>query len=145
MYLFSNYATDATDATVGAIQSDELMKKDLAGVIDELNKIVPNENHSYRRLTQHELKTLLNRMKIQKPSAEQALNILRLCSFGRTDLSVCAVVKKIWHELQDIMNADEIHTQHYNYLLKFASERQDMKDTQAIFDEMIANGNEPNT
>lgn len=45
------------------------MKSDLDDVIDELNKIVPNENQSHR---QYELKTLLNRMKIQKSSAKQA-------------------------------------------------------------------------
>lgn len=118
------------------------MKNDLADIIDELNKIVSNENHSHRRLSQYELKTLLNRMKILKPTAAQALNILQLCSFGRTDLSVREIVKNVWHELHS--DAHEFHTEHYNYLLKFASEQQDVNYTQAIFDELIGDGIEPN-
>lgn len=136
----SNYATEATSE---AIRSDKLIKNDLADIIDELNKIV--SKHSHRRLSQYELKTLLNRMKIQKPTAEQALNILQLCSFGRTDLSVREVVKTIWHELHsDNTNALEFHTEHYNYMLKFGSERQDVNYTQGIFDELIGDGIEPN-
>lgn len=85
-------------------------------------------------------------MKTQKPTAEQALSILQLCSFGRTDQNVTEMVKSIWYELHstDIMNAHEFHTQHYNYVLKFASDRHDVNYTQAIFDRMIADGSEPN-
>lgn len=121
------------------------MKNDLSSIIDELNSIVSNENHSHRRLSQYELKTLLNRIKIQKPTAGQALNILRLCSCGRGEMSVHEIVKSIWHEMHsDTMNTQEFHTEHYNYLLKFASERQDVNYTQKIFNELIADGIEPN-
>lgn len=132
-----NYATDAKIETK---RSDEL---ELDDVVNELNKkTVTNGN----RLSQYELKTLFNRIKTQKPTTEQALNILKLCSFGRTDQNVTEIVKSVWHELHsaDNMDAHEFDTQHYNYVLKFASDRQDVSYTQAIFDQMIADGNEPN-
>lgn len=137
--LFSNFATDATIET---IRSDKFIKNELGAVIDELNKSVENGN----RLSQYELKTLFNRIKIQKPTAEQALNILQLCSFGRTGLNISEIVKNIWHELHsaDIMNVHKFDIQHYNYALKFASDRQDVNYTQAIFDQMIADSIEPN-
>lgn len=120
-----------------------MTQTELDDVINELNqKSVANEN----RLSQYELKMLFNRIKVQKPTTEQALNILKLCSFGRTDPNVTEIVKSIWQELQstDIMNAHEFDTQHYNYVLKFASDRRDVNYTQAIFDQIIADGNEPN-
>lgn len=140
IFLPSNYATDATIETK---RSDELIKHELDDVINELNKkSVANRN----RLSQYELKMLFNRIKTQKPTAEQALNILQLCSFGRIDQNVTEMVKSIWHELHsaDNMNAHEFSTQHYNCVLKFASDRRDVNYTQAIFDQMIANSNEPN-
>lgn len=141
LFLLSNYASDAT---IGAIQSDNsLIKNELSDIIDELTKkSVENGN----RLLQYELKTLFNRMKSQKPTAEQVLKILELCSFGRTDQNVSEIVKSIWNELHsaDSLNAHEFDTQHYNYVLKFASDRQDVILTQAIFDVMIADGIQPN-
>lgn len=115
----------------------------MSDIIDELTKkSVENGN----RLLQYELKTLFNRMKSQKPTAEQVLKILELCSFGRTDQNVSEIVKSIWNELHsaDSLNAHEFDTQHYNYVLKFASDRQDVILTQAIFDVMIADGIQPN-
>lgn len=98
------------------------------------------------RLSHYELKTVFNRIKTQKPTAEQALKILQLCSYGRTGQNITEIVKSIWHELHsaDIMNVHEFDTQHYNYVLKFASDRQDVNYTQSIFDQMIADGIETN-
>lgn len=92
------------------------------------------------------MKTLFHRIRIQKPTAEQALQILQLCSLGRIDLNVKEIVKSIWRELHsaDAMNSNEFDTQHYNYVLKFASDRHDVNYTQAVFDEMIADSIQPN-
>lgn len=114
-------------------------KKESVDIIDELNKIVANGN----RLSHFNLKTLLNQIKTQKHTAEQVLNILRLCSFGCINQNVSDLVKSIWHELHS-KNAHQFQTQHYNFLLKFAGDQQDVNFTQAIFNEMIANGIEPN-
>lgn len=51
-------------------------------------------------------------------------------------------MKIIWHELEK--HGHEFHTEHYKYLLQFASVGQNVTQTQTIFDEMIANGIEPN-
>lgn len=135
----------ATDTPVEVTRSDKLIRNpnELNDIINDLNKKgVANGN----QLSQYDLKILFNRIKTQKPTAEQALLILKLCSLGRTDSNVTAVVKSIWHELHsaDGLNAHEFNTQHYNYVLRFASERRDVGFTQAIFDQMIADGNEPN-
>lgn len=106
-------------------------------LIEELNDRVANGN----RITQFELKTLIDWIKIQKTTDKQALDILRLCSFSRINQNLNDNITTIWHELEK--NGHEFHTEHYNYLLRFASERQDVTQTQKIFDEMITNGNTP--
>lgn len=105
--------------------------------IDELNDRVAKKN----RLSHHELKILLNKLKTEEVSDQQALDILRFCTFGRTDQNVSETVKSIWHELKK--HEHEFHTQHYNHLLRFASEKQDIDLTQAVFDGMFADGIKP--
>lgn len=106
--------------------------------IAELNDRVTNNN----RISQYELKTLLNKIETEKVSNEQALDILRFCSFGRLDQNLSETVKSIWYALEK--HGHELNIQHYNYLLQFASEKQDTILTQSIFDELIADGLEPN-
>ncbi|XP_055323297.1 leucine-rich PPR motif-containing protein, mitochondrial-like [Sitodiplosis mosellana] len=125
--------TYATDATVPKSDKSESM----SDIIKELNNHVANKN----RISHHELKTLLSKLKTQDVTGRQALDILRFCAFGRTDQNVSETVKSIWYELKK--QEHEFHTQHYNYLLRFASEKQDVIHTQAIFDEMFADGIEP--
>lgn len=130
IFLHFNNSNYATNATVGK-------SKDLDDFIEELNDRVANKN----RISQYELKTLINWIKTQKVTDKQTLDILRFCSFGRIDQNLNDTITTIWHELEK--HGHEFHTEHYNYLLQFASERQDVTRTQTIFDEMTANGIEP--
>lgn len=140
LLLRSKYTTDATVDTIPG--SDKLITNELADIIDEFNRNVANGNP----LTQYELKILLNRLKTQRPTADEALKILELCSYGRTGQKITKIVTHIWHELHSAgsINAHEFDVQHYNCMLKFASDRQDANYAHAIFDQMIADGIEPN-
>lgn len=142
-YMPKNNFFRSNYATIGTINSDKLTQTELDDVIDKLNK--RNDGNGIQ-LSQYELKVLFNRIKLQTPTAEQALKILKLCSADHTDSNVTEIVKSIWHELHsvDAVNAHEFDTQHYNCVLKFASDRRDVNYTQAIFDQMIADGNAPN-
>lgn len=42
------------------------------------------------------------------------------------------------------MDEHEFDTEHYNHVLKSASDRRNVDFTQALFDEMIADGIQPN-
>lgn len=99
------------------------------------------DGNSYR-VTPDELKVLYNTMETQQPlSPKEVLDILRLCSFGRTDQDVVRIVKDIWHKLRAGNTiGGEFGVQHYNYLLKFSSDCLDVGHTQAIFDEMVVDG-----
>lgn len=79
-------------------------------------------------------------MEAQQPlTSDQTLDMWRLCSVARTDQNVSGIIKNIWHKLcADSMAGDEFEFQYYSHILKFASDRQDVKHTQAIFDEMVA-------
>ncbi|XP_055315863.1 leucine-rich PPR motif-containing protein, mitochondrial-like [Sitodiplosis mosellana] len=125
-----NYATDVTNGKIDKLKS-------LSDFIAELNDRVRNNN----RISQYELKILHNKIETQKVTNEQALVILRFCSFGRLDQNLSETVKSIWYELEK--HGHELGTQHYNYLLQFASDKQDVNLTQSIFDELISDGIEP--
>lgn len=64
----------------------------------------------------------------------QALEILRCCSYARTDDNKSTLVNNIWEELKKQNNQFQI--QHYNCMLQLASDKADAKRVQEIFDEM---------
>lgn len=128
-FLISNYVTDAVPKSEKS--------KSLTGFIDELNEQLAKMN----RISHHELKLLLKKLKTEEVSKQQALDVLRFCTFGRTDQNVSETVKSIWNELKK--HELEFNAEYYNHLLRFASERQDDVHTQAVFDEMFADGIEP--
>lgn len=128
-FLISDYATDAVP------KSEQ--SKSLTEFIDELNGRVAKKN----QISHHELKILLNKLRTEEVSDQQALDIIQLCTFGRTDQNVSETVKSIWNELKK--HEHDFDTQHYNHLLRFASEREDVALTQAVFDEMFADGIKP--
>lgn len=71
----------------------------------------------------------------------QALEILRLFSFLRTDENQSDIVNSIWRELKkDNVN---IQVQHYNYRLHLAKNNQNVDQTQVIFDELLKDGIKP--
>lgn len=98
------------------------------------------ENKS--RLSNDDFQNLLTKLKTEKVNSAQALEILRLCSFAHSDQNLKNVVYNIWNELKK--ENDEFQVQHYNYILNFARDRQDVERAQAIFDELIKDGVKPN-
>lgn len=138
-FLHSKYSTGVT---IGSTKWELTLKsKELKELIDALEK-----KSAENQLSLYELKTVYKRIKVEKPTASQVLEILELCSRGRNELSVEETVKCIWRELRssDPMNPSDFNTDHYNCILKFASVRQSVGFTQEVFNEMLADGNQPN-
>lgn len=98
------------------------------------------ENKS--RLSNGDFQSLLTKLKTQNVNSAQALEILRLCSFTHADQNLKNVVYNIWEELKK--ENGEFQAQHYNYILSFARDTQDLERAQAIFDELIRDGVKPN-
>lgn len=98
------------------------------------------ENKS--NLTNKDLVPLLEKLKSQTVDSTQALEILRLCSFGRTIHFQGNIVNGIWNELKK--ENKDFQVQHYNCMLHFGRNRGNFKLVQTIFDGMIEDGIKPN-
>ena len=127
----SNYATAAPAVNLKKSASLETF-------IKELKYRVENKS----RLSTGDLHTLLHKLKLQTVDNAQALEILRICSFVRSDENHSGISEAIWKELKK-ENADfQVH--HYNCLLQIARDNNDVKRAQKIFDEMVNDGIKPN-
>lgn len=100
-------------------------------VISELKARIENKS----RLTSNDLQILLTNLKTEKVDSDEALEILRCCSFARIEQNQSKIVNNIWDELKKHENQFQI--QHYHCMLQFAKDKADAQRAQQLFDEMV--------
>lgn len=103
--------------------------------LDNILKEFNNRAEAKTRLSKDDLQMLLTKVKEQKVDSTQALEILRCCTYARTRRNENDIVNDIWNELKK--NNDKFRIQHYNCILQFARDKQDVIRAQELFDEMI--------
>lgn len=129
----SNYATVAAAASsTSASNVKGGRSNSLKFTIKELKGRIENK----LRLTEGDLHSLLDKLRAQKVSNEEALEILQCCSYTRIDSNGRRLINRIWKELKEKEIQFEI--QHYKCLLQVY--RNDVPRAQQAFDEMLAAG-----
>lgn len=94
------------------------------------------------RLTNANLQSLLAKLTTHKANADQALEILRCCSYARFDKENAEkIIEKIWNILKS--QNDNFEIQHYNCILNVARNQADIKLAEETFDEIEKNGIKP--
>lgn len=94
-------------------------------------------------LSLNDLQLLLSKLKAERVNSEEALEILKCCACASTKENLSAIVNDIWIELKN--ENTEFQVQHYNYMLRFAKDKQDTQRAQEIFNEMQQNGIKPDS
>lgn len=109
--------------------------------LDAIIKELQNRAKYKLQLLDSELKLILSTIKSQPIDSSHTLEILRCCSHAQTMQTQSHLVHNIWNELKQ---QNEFQVEHYNYYLRFATDKRDSKCAQNVFDEMVEAGIKPN-
>lgn len=125
-FFVRNYAVAERDSKSNKSKSLQVLIEDLKDRVE--NRV---------RLKDADLQSILTSLATQKPNTEEALEILKYCTFVADYERQNAMVNKVWNKMK--IQSETFGIQHYNSILSFARHRGDVNLAEDIVNEIKKN------